>query len=174
LEDTLHLRDTWPELAWVPRLAVFKPQVRYRLLDSFPGEGFKMYMPDTAALRGYQVMGSDATLSESSARAATLGFNTLWVHALDADERGKGLDLDLLEHARAQFDGELWLSGGATRERHLANLAIHKGAAAVVIPTALAKQYGCERLLSVLATPPTTGIPLRFVAKPTSVSKNCG
>jgi hypothetical protein len=174
LECAARLLDAWPELNWVPHLMVFKPQVRYRMSESSPGEGFKVYMPDTAAIRGYQVMGSEATLSESLARAAALGFQTLWLHALNAEEKGSGLDLELLERAARQFRSQVWLSGGAASERHLANLAAQEGAAAVVVPTALAKRCTCERLRSALATPPTAGIPLRFVSNPACAAKKQG
>lgn len=174
LEHAARLQDAWPELSWVPRLAAFKPAVRYRLSDTFPGEGFRVYMPDTAAIREYQVIGGEATLSESLARAATLGFQTLWLHALDAEKKCSGLDLELLERTRSQFQGSLWLSGGAASERHLANLAAQDGATAVVVPATLATRCSCERLRRALATPPTTGLPLRFMAKTDCIAKSRG
>lgn len=164
LEHTARLQDQWPALTWIPRLSVFKPQLRYELSRPFPGEGFRVYMPDTSAIHAYQVKGSEASLNASLRQAEHLGFQTLWLHALDAKQRRQGLDLELLERAQG-FRGRLWLSGGAASEKHLANLAAQDGASAVIVPNAVAAGCTCERLRAALAGRPTKTAPLHFVAK---------
>lgn len=164
LEHTARLRDRWPTLTWIPRLSLFKPPLRYQLSRPFPGEGFRVYMPDTSAIHAYQVKGSEASLSASLLQAARLGFKTLWLHALDAEQQRQGLDLDLLERAQG-FRGELWLSGGAASEKHLANLAAQRGASTVVVSHDVATRCTGERLRAALAKQPTRTAPLHFVAK---------
>jgi hypothetical protein len=166
LAGTARLRDAWPDLDWVPRLTVFKPTVRYHLSNAFPGEGFKVYMPDTSAIRGYRMIDDETGLAAALARAAELGFHTLWLHALDAEEKGMGLDLELLEQARTHSRARLWLSGGAAHPRHLANLAAEGGTAAVVVGAGLAQQCGCEPLLTALATTPVASAATRLVTRP--------
>jgi len=163
LEATARQRDAWPDLDWLPRLVVDKPQVSYRFASAFPGEGFSVYQPDTATLRGYRVQGRG--LRETLEQARGLGFEELWLHACDAEVTGRGLDLDLLERVRGWFSGELWLSGGARERRHLVNLAHEGGVAVVVVPEGLAAKEGVDSLRTALAPPPPPEAPVHFVGR---------
>lgn len=163
LETCARLRDEQPEHRWLPRLQVCRQEVLYRMTDS-PGEGFRFYTPDTAAIRGYRVTGDDLPLPRALARAEELGFDRLWLHGLDAALHGNGLDLDLLEKARILFDGELWFSGGAREPRHQANLAREGGTFALVIDAALLEEVDAATLAAALAppSPPSPGVQVEF------------
>jgi len=152
LEDCARLRDARPELKWLPRLVAYKPDIVYRMAD-YPGEGFRFYAPDTAAIQGYRFDDGDRSLIESLAQARSLGFGMLWLHARDAQRRGDGLDLDLLERAKRHFGDGLWISGGATERRHLVNLAREGGAPGLVIDSTLLAKANGEALTAALAPP---------------------
>lgn len=173
LERTASLRDGWPGLRWLPRAEIYRPSVRYDFVAAAPGEGFSVYRPDTSSIQRHRVVDDQEDLYSWLARAKSLGFRIVWLECRTAAERGRGLDLDLLDQARRLFGGgRIWLSGGATEPRHLANLAAEGGAAAAVVPRALAEQCGCAPLLAALgrsecsddtiqasATPPGVGAP---------------
>ena len=161
LEECARRRDERPELEWLPRLVAYRPDVVYRMAE-YHGEGFKFYAPDTATLRGYCVTDGDGALGKCLQRARVLGFDRLWLHARHAAEAGDGLDLELLERARCHFDGDLWVSGGATAVRHLTNLARAGGAAAVVIDDGLLERVGAEALAAALAPPRAPETPIHF------------
>ncbi|HEB95034.1 MAG TPA: hypothetical protein ENI96_01225 [Sedimenticola thiotaurini] len=163
LERAAALRDRWPGRRWLPQLEVSKQEVVYHFNDSALGEGFRFYIPDTGAIHGY-VGNGDERIEALLARAAGLGFDTLWLHGAGAESRGRGLDLDLLERAGRHFDGDLWISGGAREERHLFNLAAQGGAAAVVVPQPVALECGCERLLLALESGGDDAVPLGLPA----------
>jgi hypothetical protein len=161
LEQCARLRDAQPEHQWLPRLVAYKPDVVYRMSD-YPGEGFRFYAPDTAAIRGYRVDDVDRPVAEALEHACALGFDRLWLHARDAARRGDGLDLDLLDRARRHFGDGLWLSGGATEPRHLANLAREGGATGLVIDITLLAKANATALVTALAPPPPPEAPIHF------------
>jgi hypothetical protein len=173
LERTASLRDGWPGLRWLPRAEIYCPSVRYDFVAAAPGEGFSVYRPDTSTIQRHRVVDDAEDLHSWLARAKSLGFRTVWLECRNAAERGRGLDLVLLDRARRVFGGgRIWLSGGATEPRHLANLVAEGGAAAAVVSRAFAEQWGCATLLTALgrsecsddtiqasATPPGAGAP---------------
>lgn len=162
LEVIAQMRDQWPDLQWLPRLDIYQPEVVYQFNADSMGEGFKFYIPDTGAIQAYRTLVSDKPLESQLTRAAALGFTTLWLHATHADQTGKGFDLELLDRASVGFDGEIWLSGGASDEQHLLNLTRQGGAAAVVVSQDFARQSGCDRLQLALTTGEETGVPVTF------------
>jgi len=161
LDQTVRLRDGWPQLTWVPRAEIYCPSVRYDFFAAAPGEGFSVYRPDTSTIQRHRVADDEADLRDWLKRAKSQGFRTVWLHSRDAAGEGRGLDLDLLDRARRSFGGgRIWLSGGATEPRHLANLAVEGGAAAVILPRALAERCGCGSLLAALGwSDPATELP---------------
>lgn len=161
LENCARLRDEKPNLTWLPRLIAYKPEVVYRMSD-YPGEGFRFYAPDTSAIRGYRVDDGDRTLREVLVQAKSLGFSELWLHARDAARERSGLDLDLLDRARQQFGGGIWLSGGAATSQHLVNLAREGGAGVVVVDAGLLASIGMAALTTALAPPPPPEQPVHF------------
>jgi len=161
LEKCARCRDERPDLAWLPRLVAYRPQVVYRMSE-YQGEGFKFYAPDTASLRGYCVTDGGRAVERSLERARELGFDRLWLHAKHAAESGDGLDLELLARARRNFEGALWVSGGVTEIQHLENLGREGGAAAVVIHKALLAQVRAEVLAAALAPPRPPEAPIHF------------
>jgi hypothetical protein len=89
-------------------------------------------------------------LIDAVEHARQLGFDSLWLHSLDAAEAGRGLELEMLD--RTESSGlDIWLSGGATESRHLSNLARVGGAAAVVIDHNLAQLSSALELCDCLA-----------------------
>jgi len=151
LEQTARLRDGWPSLRWVPCADVYCPSVHYDFFAAAPGDGFSVYRPDTATMQRYTIANTEDDLHAWLAHAKTLGFRSVWLHGRDAAEQGRGFDLELLDRARRSFGGgHLWLSGGATEPKHLANLMAEGGAAAIVLPKTIADQYGCGSLLAAL------------------------
>lgn len=150
LEETARCRDRFPDLAWVPRTGGYRPQVIYEMGDRYPGEGFRVFVPDTAAIRGFNVSDGEQTADAWLARATELGFVTVWLHGFDAAEKGNGLDLELLERARRNYKGGLWLSGGATEPRHLATLRAEGGAQAAIVATTVAAAWSLEELSAAL------------------------
>ena len=152
LEVCARLCDVQPERAWLPRLIVDRQAVSYRM-SNYRGEGFKFFTPDSATIQGYRVTDGDRPLAAALKRAQELGFARLWLHARDAAQQGKGLDLDLLERAQRDFPGELWISGGATEPRHLENLAREGGATGLVIGTELLARTDIATLLAALMPP---------------------
>ncbi len=165
LEETVRRRERWPGLNWVPQLTVYKVATSYRFSGPAIGEGFSFYMPDTAAIQGWRVTDADRSLAEAITRATELGFASLWLHSEQAETRGKGLDLEMLEKARG---GPLaiWISGGAVERRHLGNLARAGGAAAVVVADTLAREAGVARLRQALiASVPLQDYPIHIASR---------
>lgn len=162
LDSIASQRDSWPHLSWLPRINLYRPEVGYDFNDHTLGEGFKFYVPDTSTIQAYRTLASDQPLEALLQRAQELGFETLWIHATDAELSGRGFDLDLLERATSLYKGRLWISGGGTEEQHLVNLAREGGAAAVVVSSELAYRFGCDRLNLALATGEERGTPVVF------------
>lgn len=164
LDETLRLQVQWPELNWVPQLTVYRPAVSYRFSGPAIGEGFSFYIPDTSAIKGWRVTDGDVSLTEAITLATKLGFDTLWLHSQEAESRGNGLELEMLEKASG---GPLaiWLSGGVTESQHLRNLVRVGGAAAVVVPAEFAQEIGMQALRQALTSKlPLQEIPVQVVA----------
>lgn len=172
LERTARLRDGWPGMRWIARAEIYRPSVRFHFVAASPGEGFSTYRPDTSTIQRHKVADDEEDLHAWFARAKSLGFRTVWLHGRDAAERGRGLDLDLLDRARRPFGGgRIWLSGGATEPRHLANLAAEGGAAGVILPRALAERCGCGNLLAALGrSAPDADLAAQGLAMPSDFS----
>jgi hypothetical protein len=161
LDVCARLRDAHPTLHWLPRLTAYRAEVSYRM-SSYRGEGFSFYTPDPGTIQDYRVTDGHHPLTVVLQRARALGFDRLWLHARDAAQQGKGLDLNLLECARRDFPEGLWISGGATEPRHLENLAREGGATGLVIGTDFLWQTGIAALSQALAPPPPPEMSARF------------
>ncbi len=171
LVETVRLRDRWPELNWVPQLTVYKPSIGYRFSGPAIGEGFSFYIPDTAAIKGWQVTDGGDSLTEAITRATELGFDALWLHSQEAELRGDGLELEVLERVSG---GPLaiWISGGVTELKHLHNLARVGGAVAVVVNEPFAREAGLEPLRQALITEnPLQEVPLHCISRETRVGE---
>ncbi len=165
LDETLRLRDLWPALNWVPQLTVYKPEVSYRFSGPAIGEGFAFYIPDTAAIKGWRVTDGDISLTEAITLATELGFDTLWLHSQEAEFRGRGLELEMLERVSGG-PLDIWISGGVTELQHLSNLVQVGGVAAVVVPAELAQELGVQALRQALtAEIPQQEIPVHVVTR---------
>ncbi len=138
LDASAVLRDQWPELHWIPVLSVYRPSMSYRFSGKGLGEGFSFYIPDTSAIRGWRVTDDEQSLLEAVEKAQRLGFESLWLHSLDAAQAGKGLELEMLDRS-AGSGLDIWISGGVTEARHLSNLVRSGGASSVVVGSELAR-----------------------------------
>ncbi len=151
LDELARLRDDWPQLQWIPRIEVEKQALRYSFPRSHDEATFKCYVLDSTSVNAFVVPGEgDKPVGEVLERAEELGFNALWIHAPDAEQRALGLPLELLEKARNKWREELWLSGGVAETRHLDNLVRQGGADAVVIPAGWVLGQTPERLQELL------------------------
>lgn len=145
LEKTAELRDEWKQSEWIPKLTVFRPHTSYRFSGPAIGEGFSFYIPDTATIRGWRVTDGDILLSEAVQKARALGFSSVWLHCLDAENEAKGLELEMLD--RTQGSGlNVWLSGGISEPRHLSNMVRVGGASAAVVNSDFARAHGIAAL----------------------------
>ncbi|MEJ2590122.1 MAG: hypothetical protein P8178_01770 [Candidatus Thiodiazotropha sp.] len=164
LEETARLRDLQPRLHWIPRLNVTRAQVSYRFSGPAVGEGFSFYIPDPAAIKGWQVAG--VSIEDVLDRVTALGFDDLWLHSPMAATRGRGLDLDLLE--KTQRGGRtVWLSGGANDAGHLRNLAGVGGASAVIVDATVARACSLASLSEALVVEPPRpeAVPMTFTPR---------
>lgn len=172
LTETARLRDQWPELNWVPQLTVYKPAVSYRFSGPAIGEGFSFYIPDTTTIKGWQVTDGDVSLTDAVNQAIGLGFSALWLDSQEAEARGRGLALEMLERI-SHCSLPVWLSGGVTAPDHLQNLVRldRGGAAAVVVNEELVRDFGMDPLRQAL-TPPARhqDVPVPVVAGEVQVS----
>ena len=157
LAETHRMRSLWPGLRWIPRVRCARATTRYTCGDAYLGGGFRVFQPDTAALRGWRASDNDMLLDDWLAEATALGHATVWLVAADAEARASGLDLEMLERARGRYRGRIWLSGGAREPRHLANLAAEGGADAIIVPDALVAAHGGAALLAALGAAPDGG-----------------
>ncbi len=167
LEQIARLRDDHPELNLIPRLSVSRAQMSYRFSGRAVGEGFSFYIPDTAAINGWQVNGTEYSLHEAVTRATELGLSSLWLDSPEAELRGDGLELDLLDKVRAG-PLDIWLSGGASEPRHLHNLAKIGVATAVVVDEGLVRASSVQTLQEAmtLQAPVPEAVPMHFERQP--------
>lgn len=172
LDAALRMRDAWPDLDWVPYVEVYRPETRFDFQPAAPGEGFSVYMPDTATIQGFRIAGAEREPVEAwLSRAVAEGFRCVWLHGRDAAAADQGADIELLARARRHFaGGRIWLSGGIAEPRHLKTLAREGGAKAAVIPAMVARQWGCATLAEALVLDPPAGRPIA----PGSRSSPCG
>ncbi|MCU7919055.1 MAG: hypothetical protein KZQ95_11940 [Candidatus Thiodiazotropha sp. (ex Epidulcina cf. delphinae)] len=145
LEAVAKLRDRWPELDWVPKLSLYRPQTNYCFPGPANGEGFSFYTPDTASLRAWRLSNEDISLTEAMALALAMGFPCLWLHSETAEFDAKGLDLEMLDKVRGT-PLDIWISGGVSDRRHLHNLVKTGGASAVVVSEKFAREAGVDLL----------------------------
>ncbi len=164
IEATARLRDLHPQLNWIPRLSVSRAQVSYRFSGPAVGEGFSFYMPDPAAIKGWQVAG--VSLETALDRMTALGFDTLWLHSSVAASRCRGLDLDLLDKT-GRGDWAVWLSGGVGDTGHLRNLARVGGATAVIVDAAVAQACAIASMSEALVVEPPRpeAVPMTFTPR---------
>ncbi len=149
LDAAAALRDEWPELIWVPHLSVYRPSMSYRFSGKGLGEGFSFYMPDTSAIRAWRVTDGEQSLLEAVEKAQRLGFESLWLHSLDAAQAGRGLELEMLDRTSGS-ELDIWISGGVTQAGHLSNLLRSGGASGVVVGSELARQAQASTLCGCL------------------------
>ena len=157
LADAVRLRDRHPGLTALPIVGVRKATTSYSCGDAYPGEGFRCYVPDTTALRGYLVSDRDLALVDWLHQATSYGFDAVWLASVDAEARGRGFDMEMLDRARTTFPGRVWLSGGARTPEQIARLRDEGGTYAAVLPTGLLEQHDPSLVLAALGRPAADG-----------------
>lgn len=153
LDAAARLRGMFPNHRFLPHVQASRAAVRFSMGERYQGEGFRVYVPDTAALRGYQVDDGDEALTDWLHRAEAMGFDTVWLSGRDIAERGKGFDLELLDRAKRDFGGNVILSGGGVELSHLEALREEGGCFAAIVPVELAARMGLEAVQLALQPP---------------------
>lgn len=153
LDAAAKLRQMFPGHRFLPHVQAWRAEVRYGLGEPYQGEGFRVYVPDTAALRGYQVDDGDCLLADWLKRAESMGFDTIMLTGRDIGAAGKGFDFEMLDRAKRVFAGNLIVAGGGVDIRHLETLREEGGCFAAVVPASLVERVGIEPILLALQPP---------------------
>lgn len=141
-------------LVIVPRAEVRQSASRYAFVPARPGEGFSTYRLDPGSVADFLVVegGRETRLVDWLKRAVELGFQTAWLHGVDAAGARRGFPIELLRKARRLAPGmTFWLSGGGWAPRHFARLAAEESVAAVVVPERDFAALGPDALRAAMA-----------------------
>lgn len=137
LDGAAALCDGHAGIRVVPRGEVRRGSSRYSFVPTSPGEGFSTYRLDPGSVAVFLVLdgGRAVALADWLARAAALGFDTVWLHGVEAAGARRGFPIEMLRKAhRLAPEMAIWLSGGGCEMRHFERLASEAGLAAVVAP----------------------------------------
>ncbi|MFQ5565399.1 MAG: hypothetical protein ACE5EU_03455 [Paracoccaceae bacterium] len=137
LDRAVALRDCGEGIGVVPRVAVRRGLSRYSFRPANPGEGFSTYCLDPGSVAVFLVCdgGQAIALADWLDRASALGFDTVWLHGIEAAEARRGFPIEMLRKAHGLApELAIWLSGGGCELRHFERLAPETGLAAVVVP----------------------------------------
>jgi len=140
----------------VPRAEVRRGSNRYSFRPASPGEGFSTYRLDPASVAEFLVLEGDHEIALANwlARAAALGFDTVWLHGIEAAGARRGFPIEMLRKAhRLAPQMAIWLSGGGCEVRHFERLASEAGLAAVVAPETDLAQLEAEAVRAALSPP---------------------
>lgn len=144
-------------LTVAPRAEVRQGASRYSFVPALPGEGFSTYRLDPGSVAEFLVTedGRDTRLADWLKRAARLGFQTVWLHGVEADAARRGFPIDMLRRAHRLAPGvTFWLSGGGCVLRHFARLTAEAGLTTVVVPEANLAALGPEAVLAAMDQAP--------------------
>ena len=144
----------------VPRVEVRRGSSRYSFRPANPGEGFSTYRLDPGSVAVFLVRDGDhaVALADWLADAAARGFNTVWLHGIEAAGARRGFPIEMLRKARMLAPQmAIWLSGGGCEVRHFERLASEPGLAAVVVPETDLAPLEVEAVRAAL-TPPQPAV----------------
>jgi hypothetical protein len=150
LAEIARLRDEYPDITLIPQADVARLETAYHFPTTHYSEGFRTYQPVFPTQSPYRVSGGDMPIGPWLEKAASLGFETVWLHRSQSAAAGSGLDLDLRELALKHWSGNLWFSGGATTIMHIKYLVQEGGLDALIIPPDLACDLGCDQIATAL------------------------
>jgi len=140
----------------VPRAEVRRGASRYSFEPASPGEGFSTYRLDPGSVAEFLVLEGDHEIALANwlAGAAGRGFDTVWLHGIEAAGARRGFPIEILRKARLLApEMAIWLSGGGCELRHFERLASEPGLAAVVVPETDLTRLDAEAVRAAL-TPP--------------------
>lgn len=100
----------------------------------------------------------EIVLANWLAGAAALGFDTVWLHGIEAAGARRGFPIEMLRKAHGLApEMAIWLSGGGCEVRHFERLASEAGLAAVVAPETDLARLEAEAVRAAL-TPPRPAV----------------
>ena len=135
-----------PGMRTVARARVYQPTARFNFNPHDHYEGFKTYMPDLSTYRTYAVNGGRESLTDWLKRMTSLDIDAVWLHNTTAEASGLGFDLEMLERAARFYEGDIWVSGGATCSEHVIRLSEEFRVHAAVLPLATAELFDLGQL----------------------------
>ncbi len=160
LDGAAALCDRHAGIRVVPRAEVRRGSSRYSFVPACPGEGFSTYRLDPGSVAEFLVREGDHEIALANwlAGAAALGFDTVWLHGIEAAGARRGFPIEMLRKARGLApEMAIWLSGGGCEVRHFERLASEAGLAAVVVPETDLARLEAEAVHAAL-TPPQPAV----------------
>lgn len=146
LTETVRLRALAPDARWVAKTDVYKVAPSYSFGDDDYVSCFKTYKINPTTLDERRVTDSALLLDDWLDRAKHLNIDAVWLDSSEAREVGKGFDLIAARQAAKVMNGEVWISGGATIEKHVRNLANECMVSGVVLDKSLIDAAGISTL----------------------------
>lgn len=146
LTETNRLRALAPDARWIAKTDVYKVASSYSFGNDEYTSGFKTYKLNPATLDERRVRDSALLLDDWLDRAKYLKFDLVWLESSEAREVGKGFDLIAAREAAKAMNGGVWISGGATTEKHVRNLANECMVSGVVLDKILIDEAGISTL----------------------------
>lgn len=156
LEAAATLVAEAPELIVIPRAEVRRAAPRYGFSPGNGDSGFSTYQIDPATVSAFEVCGGSqsAPLGDWLRRAASLGFDEVWLHGIEAEEARRGFPCDLLAKAhRIAPDLQFWISGGGRQRGHFKTIARMPGLAALVVKAETLSEFGPGEITETLRVP---------------------
>jgi hypothetical protein len=160
LDRAVALCDRQAGIQVVPRAEVRRGSSRYSFNRARPGEGFSTYSLDPGSVAEFLVLEGDHEIGFANwlARATALGFDTVWLHGIEAAGARRGFPIEMLRKAHGLApEMAIWLSGGGCEVRHFERLASEAGLAAVVVPETDLARLEVETVRAAL-TPPRPAV----------------
>lgn len=156
LEAAATLVADAPELIVIPRAEVRRAAPRYGFSPGNGGSGFSTYQIDPATVSAFEVCedSQSAPLGDWLRQAASLGFDEVWLHGIEAEEARRGFPCDLLAKAhRIAPELQFWISGGGCQPAHFKTIARMPGLAALVVKDETLSEFGPGEITEALRAP---------------------
>ena len=146
LTETNRLRALAPNARWIAKTDVYKVEASYSFGNDEYDSGFKTYKLNPATVDERRVSDSNLLLDDWLDRAKHLNIDLVWLESSEAREVGKGFDLIAARRAAKAMNGGVLISGGATNEKHVRNLANECMVSGVVLDKCLIDEAGISAL----------------------------
>lgn len=145
--------DSFNGARLIAKVEVARPTPNYSLNRSQHGSGFIFYAPDPVTISGFHIPALGIGLRQWLNQLDNDQIHGIWFDCPEAEEKGKGLELDILAIARQHFNGELWLSGGARQFRHIQNLVQEGNCDALVLSMDQFEKLGGQAIVHEMNPP---------------------